>query len=331
MTTTSPPPVRTPVPTPLRVSRLADAAAAHVIDPDRDLPGRLGDGQPLPDDLLSVAGLDLDLTPQQRRDLARAELASMLDMGIRFEAVLIAGFAAHVARAEDLTDPRVRFVLHEIGEETRHQRVFARLLEQLKDTGVGGPLEGSARKSSGRSLKARVLGVLLGPVRNAMLPAIVARPALFHVLVLAGEEVPDLVQRRTVEHPDTDPFLRDVNRYHRAEEARHIGYAKAVFPEVWREATWSDRLATRWIAPHVVGALFAFFVRPDVYAVVGLPTWDTWRAANATTGRRRLRQEASRPVLDLLLSADAFGIRGVPRPWQRLCGVDAAGRPRERG
>lgn len=324
MTTTSPLPSRTPVPTPVRVSRLADAAAAKVVDPDRDLPGRLGDGQPVPDDLLSVAGLDLDLTPEQRRALSRAELASMLDMGIRFEAVLIAGFAAHVARAEDLTDPRVRFLLHEIGEETRHQRVFARLLEQLRDTGVGGSLVGRGR---GRSLRGRVVRAVLGPVRSALLPAVVSRPALFHVLVLAGEEVPDLVQRRTVEHPGTDPFLRDVNRYHRAEEARHIGYARAVFPEVWRAATWSDRLATRRLAPHVVGALFAFFVRPEVYAVVGLPTWDTWRAANASDVRVRLRHEASRPVLDLLLSAGAFRRGRVPRRWQELCGVDAAGRP----
>ena len=50
-------------------------------------------------------------------------------------------------------------------------------------------------------------------------------PAFFCVLVLTGEEVPDLFQKLAGEHPDTDPFIRDVNRYHRAEEARHLAFA----------------------------------------------------------------------------------------------------------
>ena len=49
-----------------RVERLNRASLKRVIEPDVDLPGALGDGQLMPDELLSTAGLDLDLTVDQR-------------------------------------------------------------------------------------------------------------------------------------------------------------------------------------------------------------------------------------------------------------------------
>lgn len=50
---------------------------------------------------------------------------------------------------------------------------------------------------------------------------VIQNPALLYTMVLAGEEIPDLLQKRAAEHPGTDPFVREVNRYHRQEEARH--------------------------------------------------------------------------------------------------------------
>ena len=91
-----------------KVERLNTASARRVIEPDRDVAGSIGDGQLLADELLSIAGLDLDLTADQRRTLAREEVASITESGIRFEAVLEAGFALEVLRTADLTDARSR-------------------------------------------------------------------------------------------------------------------------------------------------------------------------------------------------------------------------------
>ena len=44
-----------------RVERLNRASLRRVIEPDVDLPGAVGDGQLVADELLSVAGLDLGL------------------------------------------------------------------------------------------------------------------------------------------------------------------------------------------------------------------------------------------------------------------------------
>lgn len=293
-----------------RIERLNTAAARRVIEPDADLPGSLGPGRVLPDELLSIHGLDLDLTEEQRIRLGREELAATLRSGILFEAILEAGFAMQIARCDDVTDPRITFLLHEIGEETRHQRIFQRLVQQLEPTAV--------RRQIGlvdRALEA------VGP------HLIISLPALFHTLVLAGEEIPDLLQKRSVEHPDTDPFLAEVNRYHRAEEARHLSYARAVLPEVWDGANIADRVAVRHVAPWVVKDMFRYLIGPGVYETVGLPGRETWEAVQELPARNGLLHQAMRNVLAALVDAGALRPGRLPKGWQEVCGVDAGGAP----
>ena len=309
MTTTTGP-AATADDTTRRIERLNTASANRVLEPDVDVPGALDlDRQVLPDELLSTVGLDLDLTPEQKRTLAREELASVFDNGLRFEAMLNMGFSRLIVTSDDLTDPRVMYMLHEVGEETRHSRLFIRVLQQLAP-------EAPSAMDRWIFTKLEQLGLRQIP----------ARPALLFTLVLAGEEAPDLFQKSAAEHPDTDPFLKDVSRYHRQEEARHLGFARAVFPEVWAEANWRDRFAVRHIAPFIVRDMFRFLVHPGVYATVGLPTWDTWKAVNRTPERLALRYEATRPVLKVLIDAGVFRGR-VPKAWQVTCGGDAAGDP----
>ncbi len=294
-----------------KVRRLSSAAAKRVIEPDVDVPGHVGDGQLLPDDLLSVSGLDLDLTAEQRRVLSREEVGSITNSGIAFEAVLEAGFALEIAYRSDMTDPRVEFLLHEIGEETRHQRLFIRMLHDIRPQAQH-PLDKRLFRFFER------LGV----------GQVIRRPAVLYALVLGGEEIPDLFQKRASEHPDTDPFVKAVNRYHRQEEARHLSYARAVLPEVWENAPAVDRFAVRRIVPRIIQGMFDLIVHPGVYEVIGLPGWDTWKQAKASPNRVALRHEATRPVLGALIDAGAIRKGRVPRPWRQLCGVDAHGEQR---
>lgn len=295
-----------------RVNRLSAAAARRVIEPDAEVPGSVGSGQLVPDELLSVGGLGLELTPEQKARLSREEVASITAAGIRFEAVLEAGFGVQLATAGDLTDPRLTFVLHELGEETRHQRLFQRLLTQL-----------SPAARSPIPFKVVQAGYRLA------IEATAGNPALFYVLVLAGEEIPDRYQKLASEHPETDEFIRAVNKYHRQEEARHLSFARAVFPEVFAATSAKDRFLVRHLAPRLISVMFAHLVHPGVYAVVGLPPFKTWRQANATPERRQLRYDSTRPVLEVLLEAGAVRRGAVPTAWQRLCGVDADGAARD--
>jgi hypothetical protein len=302
--------VRVEHPISAKIHRLSTASAKRVIEPDTDLPGHIGPGQILPDDLLSVAGLDLDLTDEQKATLSREEVGSITTAGVIFEAVLEAGFALQITRSQDLTDPRITFLLHEIGEETRHQRMFIRMLEDLRPTAVH-PLDKWSLRAIQRFVLARFI----------------QRPALLYTLVLGGEEIPDLIQKKAAEHPGTDPFIRQVNRYHRQEEARHLAFARLTLPELWAEAGRNERRRVRWLAPIFIGGLFETFVHPGVYRTIGLPGWKTWRAAHRTKERRAVEHEATRPILRALLDAGVVKPGRIPRPWRQLCHVDRQGQP----
>lgn len=286
-----------------RVRRLNAVSVQRYLDPEEAVPGGPGPGQLLPDELLSLYGLpEFDaLTAEQRVLLSREEVASITEAGLRFEAVLMAAFALELVTHPDLTDPRVVYSLHEMGEETRHSRLFSRLLSEL----------GSTSRNPLRHVRRLELPLILRLIR---------RPAPLDVLVLGGEEIPDLLQRKAADHPDTDPFIRAVNQYHRAEEARHLGFARAVLPERWRSSTRLDRWVIRHVVPRIIGGMFAMLVHPGVYEAVGLPGWRTWRRVNASPNRIALRQEATRPILDALLAAEAFPPARVPRAWRQLTG-----------
>lgn len=294
-----------------RITRLSDVSARQVREPEVEFDwNALGRGQILPDDLMSVAGLDLDLTPAQKAKLSREEVASMLAMGIRFEAVLDAAFSLQLAYAQQLDDPRHVYMLHEIGEETRHQRAFLRLREQLEPT-ARNPFDHGIPKF----------------VMQQMVKVLLRSPAFFDVMLLAGEEIPDLFQKLASEHPDTDALLRSVNRYHRAEEARHLAFARMVLPEHWAQAGFVERMRVRYLAPLHIKMLFEGMVHPGVYRSVGLPAMATWRAAHRTPQRLKIRYDATRPILATLLDVGVLKRGRVPKGWRMLCGVDRRGEP----
>lgn len=294
-----------------RIERLSTASLRRIIEPDTEVVGSVGPGMVLPRELLSVVDLDLDLTEEQWVKLSREELASILDAGVRFESLLMAGFGLMIAWRPDLIDARVTYALHEVGEETRHSRLFLRVIDQL---------DPQATNPFTRGLYSRV--------DRFMTTRALTRRAMFCVMVLTGEEAPDLLQRRSSEHPDTDPFVREVNRYHRAEEARHLSFARTILPELWGEASAVERFIVRHAAPFIMAGVFDSLIHPGVYAAVGLPGWGTWNRVRKTPTRRHFMAESFRPVYAALRDAGAFGRRGrPPRAWRRACELDAAGRP----
>src|SRR5918994_872501 len=115
-----------------RIARLSTASVRRVLEPEELFDwGSLGSGQVIADELLTTAGLDVDLDADARARLSREEVAAMLQMGIRFEPILNPGFAPQIAERHDVADPRVTYMPHEIAEETRHQRAFIRLVDEL--------------------------------------------------------------------------------------------------------------------------------------------------------------------------------------------------------
>jgi hypothetical protein len=288
-----------------RVQRLNSASLKRIIEPDTDIPGSVAPGQILGDELLSVHGLPgIELTPAQKATLSREETASMYELGLRIEAVLMAGFAMAVV-SSDVTDPRVAYRLHEVGEETRHSRAFARVITSIEPT-VHHPVNSK----------------LMQPIMGVAALIGLQLPAMFNLMVLSGEEIPDLLQRKAIEHPETDPFVKAVAKYHRQEEARHISFARLLIPELWQSTHAVDRFLTKHYAPIAIGRLFDFFVHPLVYRAVGLPAIKTWLAVRKNPARVAIRHDATRPILEQMIDAGCIKRGRVPRGWRRLCGVD---------
>jgi len=295
-----------------RIERLSTASLKRIVEPDSDVPGTVGDGQVLPDELLTLTNVPElfdQLTDEQKRILAREEFASIVDTGVRFESVLMAGFSLDILSRPDLTDPRVTYLLHEMGEETRHSRLFVRLLAQVQPTAKN-PLDNPIGRLA----------------LHVVMPFLTVMPSLFCLLVLSGEEVPDLLQKLASEHPDTDPMIKAVSKYHRQEEARHLAFGRILFPEQWAAAGPVERFLVRYLGSRIAVGMFDTIVHPGVYGAVGLPTWPTWRAVNRSAGRTAMRHRALRPLLNPLLEAGVFRGGRVPRGWQIACGVDRAGR-----
>lgn len=296
----------------VKIERLNTASIKRHLEPEELFDwDSIGDGQLLPDELLSTTPLDdVHLTDEQKALLSREEVASMLSAGVRFEAVLMAGFSLWIATTPDLRDPRHVYALHEIGEETRHSRAFLRFIE-----------------ASGAKAKNPLDRGVVAKVRNVIMRWLLSQPALLTVFVLAGEEIPDLLQKRASEHPDTDPLLAAMNRYHRQEEARHLAFARLVLPELAGPTGRVERFRIRHTAPFGIQALFEGMLHPGIYTAVGLPGFKTWRRANRTARRVQIRREATRPVLQQVIDAGFIDGRRVPRRWQALCGVDRRNQP----
>src|SRR2546421_268928 len=282
-----------------RIEQLNRASLRRIIEPDEEVTGTLTKQQVIADDLLSIDGLGLDLTPEQRATLAREEMASIIRFGILFEAVLISGFGYQLALSRDVTDPRFVYALHELGEETRHSRLFVRLVEQLAPT---------QRNPAESRLASRV--------RSRLLPLLLRRPATLDAFVLVGEEIPDLFQKLAAEHPDTDDYVRAVSRYHRQEEARHLAFARTTVGEHYRNATWTDRFAVRRLVPFGIVGMFDFMVQPFVYRTVGLRPLRTWSRVRKLPHRIELRHQCARAVLNALVDAGVFEKGRIPRRWR---------------
>jgi hypothetical protein len=298
-----------------RIERLSTASLKRILEPDIDVPGEVGPGQVLPDELLSIADLsDLlaRLTPEQKRILSREEFGSIVATGVRFESVLMAGFSVEIVSKRDLTDPRVTYLLHEMGEETRHSRLFVRLLEQIRPTAKD-PFDHP----------------VIRLLQNIVIPILTSMPALFCLLVLSGEEVPDLMQKLASEHPDSDPMIKSVSKYHRQEEARHLAFARMLFPEQWAKAGPFERFLVRHLGSRIAMGMFDTIVHPGVYETIGLPTWKTWMAVNRSAGRTALRHRALRPLLNQLVDAGVFRGGRIPPGWRAATGVDRHGRDRD--
>lgn len=278
--------------------RLLKSSAAKFYDPEVDIDW----AAPLPDDKrfqierrCSLYGTELwdRLTPEQRRELGKHELASIASNGIFFELLLMRMLLKEIYFA-DPTTRHVQYALTEIADECRHSVMFARYVER-----TGAPAYGP---------------IPIVHRLGRLLPVIGYGPALYGSILVA-EEILDRLQRESMADESVQPLVRMVNRIHVLEEARHVTFAREqltrLVPKLSRAELWYQR----WLLAVVSFAITRTLINPRVYATVGLDPAHARRVALANPNFQQTLRWAGTRIMAFLSDA---GMVGPPAmPWWR--------------
>jgi hypothetical protein len=278
--------------------RLLRSTAARSYDPDVDIdwsaPLLPGKGYVL-EHRCSLYGTALwqQLSPEQRTELGKHEVASVASTGIWLEIMLVR-MLARLAYQGDPVSRRVQYALTELGEECRHTIMFARMIEKLGTPVYGPPPH------------IRALGNLL--------PAMATGPSGW-AAILIGEEIPDRFQRELAVDDSIQPLVRMVSRIHILEEARHISFARAELPRSVAAASRAGLMYHRLLTARFAFIMSRCLVSPLVYRSVGLDP----RVAHAAALANPHHQQAIRFSGEKLVAylSDNGLIGGPGRVWWR--------------
>ncbi|MBP2320697.1 hypothetical protein JOF56_001082 [Kibdelosporangium banguiense] len=233
--------------------RLLNSSADKFYDPEVDIDwaAPLQDGKYYaPDHRISLYGTELwdNMTPEQRVELGKHEVASIASNGIWFEVLLMQMLLKEVYRI-DPTSRHAQYALTEIADECRHSTMFARAIEK-----VGAPAYGPPPIL-------RQLGKLL--------PVVGYGPALYGSILIA-EEILDRIQRESMADENVQPLVRMVNRIHVLEEARHVTFARQEVVRGMSELRKWELPYQRLLIATVAFSITRSLINPRVYAAVGL-------------------------------------------------------------
>ncbi|ATE52568.1 MULTISPECIES: AurF N-oxygenase family protein [Actinosynnema] len=279
--------------------RLLNSSAARSYDPevDVDWSAPLVDGLLyLPEHRTSLYGTELwaGLSREQRVELGRHEVASVASVGLWFEVLLMQLLLKDVYSG-DPTSRHVQYALTEIGDETRHSTMFARMVER-----IGCPAYGPGRR-------VHRLGRLL--------PVIGRGPAVY-AAILVAEEVLDRLQREMTADEGVQPLVRMVSRIHVLEEARHVRFAREEVVRGVRGLSRAELPYQRWLLAVVAMHITRSLIHPEVYRAVGLDPVEAARAAAGNPQWRETIRWAGERVVAFL---DEVGLVGAPggHAWRR--------------
>lgn len=239
----------------------------------------------LPPSVLSLVGTEIweRLSPQQRIDLSRQEMANILSVGIWFENLLNRTLLARLMVA-DPASATTHYALTEMGDECRHMVMFGRAIEW----------------SGARPFQMR----LWERVGMALLPHAL-RGSLLWVAALVGEEIFDALQREMLDDPRLQPLVARLMQVHVAEEARHIGFARdGIMRRKPIRGRWETFVAANGHA--FAGVLFRrLFTNPAMYRRAGL---DGRAAARAARANPRFREAQVRGFASLASFLESAGL-----------------------
>ncbi|ALG14603.1 AurF N-oxygenase family protein [Kibdelosporangium phytohabitans] len=272
--------------------RLLNSSADKFYDPEVDIDWNapLKEGMYYaPDHRVSIYGTHLwdQLTPAQRIELSKHEVASVASNGIWFEVLLMQMLLKEVYRI-DPTTRHAQYALTEIADECRHSTMFARSIEKVGAPAYGPP---AILKKLGR-----------------LLPVIGYGPALYGSILVA-EEILDRIQRESMADPGVQPLVRMVNRIHVLEEARHVTFARQEVVRGMKELRRWELPYQQFLIAAVSHGITSSLINPRVYKSVGLDPRETAKVARNNPHFQETLHWAGERIMKFL---DEAGLVGGP-------------------
>jgi len=273
-------------------ARLLTSSARNSYDPDLDVvwDAPLVEGKFfMPPERVSLYGTEMweRLSPEQRIELSKHEIASIMSVGLWFEIILMQMLVRY-AYDLDARSAHAQYTLTEIGDETRHSIMFARAAEAL-----GVPRYGVPR--------------IVHKVAK-LFAATAAGPSMF-ASVLVAEETTDRLQRSMMDDDGIQPLIRAVNRIHVIEEARHVRFAREEVsretPKLTKAGLQRHRVRTAVVSYTIVDSL----VDPNVYKSVGIGPAEGRAAALANPNFHETRRWMAEKIVPFLRGEGLIGGR----------------------
>ncbi|MCD9153833.1 AurF N-oxygenase family protein [Aeromicrobium duanguangcaii] len=265
------------------LERLLESAAVLSYDPDQEIdwdkpldPTKYG----LNPEWSTLYGTALwdRMSEQQRIDLTRHEVGSIMSTGIWFETML----QSMVLRSQysaDYGDPEFRFALTEIADECRHSLMFSKTCSKM-----GVP----------HYRPRRLFHELARVFRTT------ANGEMSYAAILVAEEVLDVMQRDWMRGENVLEEVRTSSKIHVVEEARHMKFARMEIREhlagISKPRRHVAALAISIVAAIIVDSL----VNDAVYANVGLDPEEAKAAVNGNTHHQNLMRMSCVHLMDFL-------------------------------
>jgi hypothetical protein len=187
------------------------------------------------------------LSEEQRRELGRHEIVSILSFGIYAEGFLSANLLRVFGKGT-FSDHSM-YSIAEVGEESRHSIMFGKLIEKAGLKPYLMPRVGLVIAKIGQFLP-------LGPATYGG--------------TLLIEEVLDRAQREAQNDPEMQPHLRQMMRIHVIEESRHITYAREEMVRAMQSTNRVNRAVHRVILATIANFTYLALINPRVYRSVGI-------------------------------------------------------------
>lgn len=259
-------------------ARLMKASADHSYDPETEVDWAAA---PVPDlfycpqTQCSLYGTELwaSMTPEQRIEASKHQVASLAAVGIWFEIILMQML---IRRSYDQkpTSDHMRYGLVEIADECRHSIMFGRMIEKMECPDYG---PAWLAKLGGRFIKTFADG------------------AVTYAGALIAEEILDSFQREAMNNEAVQPLVQTVSRIHVVEEARHVRYAKEELRRIWPTLSWYRKAWNRMFIAGAAVVITDQLIHRELYANIGLDGHEArkqaarnphWRAAKARSARK---------------------------------------------